>query len=161
MKRRQIIGMSLLGLLCASNFAVAQPEQRCELKESFFMVPDAEANSRSPQTEDTGIFAYSLNKTEGGEQVGTCVVRRTYLSHEHLARGPESVYESAATLFLKGGNLITFGMVDYDPHAPNSKWERAIVGGTGIYSGVSGSLFYEHVGKHRYKIISKATVPCR
>ncbi len=161
MKQWQMIGMSLLALLCTSNFAAAQPGQRCDFKESFVMVPDAKANSRLPQTEDTGTFAYFLNKTEGGEQVGTAVVRRTYLSHHHLTPGPESAYEQAATLFLKRGNIVTFGMAEFDPHADKSKFERAIVGGTGIYSGISGSFFLEHAGKHQYKITGNATVPCR
>ena len=160
MKKYLLIFISALGLILSSNFAAAKSIQYCSMQETFYISPDRESSASLQNKNGLGTFAFTVSKTQGGDKIGTAIIRRTSLGLNDATPGPNPIYELSSTIVLSQGNIIVYGFIDTDVEKTDAKIERAIVGGTGLYSGINGSFFTEHLGKMVYKLTAKAAKPC-
>lgn len=162
MKKKLLSLIAIVGAIGTLTSAQAESRQFCSFDETLYLTPHSEKNRELTSTiPRTTILAYEVSKTKGGDKVGESLVRRTSLGIHDTKPGPHGIYEQANTIFLPKGNIVVFGMADFDVESHGAKFERAIIGGTGIYSGITGSFVVEHLSNHQYKITPNAVVPCR
>lgn len=150
-----------LGFIAASSAAIAQPLQHCKFDDSFLATPNSKVDSKPSKTNQTVTNVYNLNKVPSQEMIGTAIVKTTNIGLNGATTGPNALYEQTSTLLLKEGTIVTLGMIDLDAEAYKYQFERAIVGGTGKYSGITGSFAVVIQGNNQYKLIPHATILCR
>lgn len=150
-----------LGLLTISSAAIAQPLQHCRFDDSFLATPSSKIDSKPSKVNQTVTNVYNLNKVPSQEMVGTAIVKTTNIGLNGATTGPNALYEQTSTLLLKDGTIVMLGINDLDTEAYKHQFERAIVGGTGMYSGITGSFVVLIEGNNQYKLIPHATILCR
>jgi hypothetical protein len=106
----------------------------------------------------TKIYGFDVSNTRNGKKIGAIVVRRKDLEKSDAL----DLFEQSGSIFLPKGTIVAFGIIDTDGASKDAKFERAIIGGTGIYSGITGSFFIEHIGDSNiYKLTFNAVMPCK
>ena len=149
-----------LGLLAVSSAAIAQPLQHCRFDKSFLMTTSSKNDGKPSKINQTVTNIYNLNNLQSQERIGTAIVKTTNIGLNSATTGPNALYEQTSTLLFKDGTIVTLGMNDFDAEAYKYQFERAIVGGTGKYSGITGSFVVTTEGNGQFKIVSHATIPC-
>lgn len=160
MKKLIVIFVTFLGGFLTSNLVFAQQTRSfCTFNETYFATPDIKKNELMLNTiPHTSTFAFDISETINGKKIGSIVVRRTDLENSDAL----VLFEQSGSIFLPKGTIIAFGIVDADAALKDAKFERAIMGGTGIYSGITGSFFTEHIGDSNvYKLTFSAVIPCK
>ena len=155
-----VIFITFLGGFFTSNLVFAQQTRSfCNFNETYFATPDLKKNDLMHNTiPHTKTYSFDISKTKNGKKMGSIVVRRTDLEKSDALE----LFEQSGSIFLPKGTIIAFGIVDTDGASKDAKFERAIIGGTGIYSGITGSFFTEHIGdSNTYKLTFIAVIPCK
>jgi hypothetical protein len=160
MKKIMLIFITFLGGFFTSNLVLAQQTRSfCNFNETYFATPDLKRNALMHNTiPHTKIYGFDISNTRNGKKIGAIVVRRTDLEKSDAL----DLFEQSGSIFLPKGTIVAFGIIDTDGASKDAKFERAIIGGTGIYSGITGSFFIEHIGDSNiYKLTFNAVMPCK